>query len=414
MKSELSREQEEACLQQPNRGHCGRRVAASLSAIAALVMVGCEASNEYAPPPPPVVTVAKPVERPVQEYFRAVGQTRAAQRVELMSRVSGYLDAIDFEDGQLVEKGQLLFVIDKAPYEVAVQSAEAALAKAEANKELADRQFSRTKPLVSRNAVAESELDQAIADRDAAEADVEAAEAALRNAKLNLGYTEIRAPFAGRIGRHQVDLGNLVQPASTLLATIESVTPMHAYYTVSEADLLRFIKMQESGELKTEGVIPVDMSIGTDDDYAYHGHFDFSEFGVDPGTGTTECRAAFENEDGRLQPGLFVHLRVPVGAPQQRMLVPENALGTNQRGDYLLVVNAENNVEFRPVELGESLGNERVILSGVRADDQVIVAGLQRARPGNPVTPEEETAKKPAAKGTDADEVEADSSPEQQ
>ncbi|WP_197528378.1 efflux RND transporter periplasmic adaptor subunit [Aeoliella mucimassa] len=358
----------------------------SVIASTVVVAVGCESSNEYVPPPPPKVTVAHPEQRQVQEYFRTVGQTRAAQTVELRSRVSGYLDAIKFVDGQLVEKGQLLFVIDKEPYEAAVQSAEAALAKAEASLDLAKRQLARTEPLVKR------ELDEDIADRDSAIADVQAAEAALRDAKLNLGYTEVTAPFAGRIGRHQVDLGNLVQPATTLLATIESVTPMHAYYTVSEDDLLRFMKIKEAGDMQTAREVEVDMSIGNEEDYAFHGRFDFGQFGVDPGTGTAECRAAFENEQEKLQPGLFVHLRIPVGEPRPRLVIPENAIGTNQRGDYLLVVNDENEVVFRPVELGESLENERVVLSGVEAGDKVIVEGLQRARPGSKVVPEEKGA----------------------
>jgi RND family efflux transporter MFP subunit len=352
-------------------------------------LTGCDAPNEYAPPPPPQVTVDLPVEEDVQEYFKTIGRTRALSTVELRSRVSGYLDSINFEDGQLVEKDQLLFVIEKAPYEALVQSAQAALAKAQANLELARRQLARTEPLVSRNAVAESELDQAVAERDAAQADVLAAQAALREANLNLGYTEIRAPFAGRIGRHQVDLGNLVAPSETLLATLESVDPIQAYFTVSESDLLHFLKMQQNGELPTDTEIPVDMAFGNSDDYRFHGKIDFLQFGVDPGTGTTERRALFQNADQQLRPGLFVQIRVPVGKPVRRLLINERAIGASQQGDYVLVVDAENKVVYHPVELGDIYGDKRVILKGLKPDERVIVEGLQRARPGSVVTPEE-------------------------
>ncbi|WP_442481930.1 efflux RND transporter periplasmic adaptor subunit [Aeoliella sp. SH292] len=354
-----------------------------------MAFVGCEAPNEYAPPPPPQVTVAFPVEEDVQEYFKTIGRTRALSTVELRSRVSGYLDSINFEDGQLVEKDQLLFVIEKAPYEALVQSAQATLAKAQANLELARRQLARTEPLVSRNAVAESELDQAVAERDAAEADVLAAQAALREANLNLGYTEIRAPFAGRIGRHQVDLGNLVAPSETLLATLESVDPIQAYFTVSESDLLHFLQMQQNGELPSDSEIPVDMAFGNSDDYRFHGKIDFLQFGVDPGTGTTERRALFQNADQQLRPGLFVQIRVPVGKPVRRLLINERAIGSSQQGDYVLVVDADNKVVYHPVQLGEIYGDKRVILKGLKPDERVIVEGLQRARPGSVVTPEE-------------------------
>lgn len=358
------------------------------------LLIGCEAPNEYSPPPAPQVSVTRPVRKDVQTYFTAIGQTRSVNRVELRARVSGYLDEIHFSDGELVEQGEVLFTIDQAPYQAAVESAEAALAKARANLQLAEQQLARTRPLVGRQAVSESELDQVVAERASAEADVKSATAALREAKLNLDYTEIEAPFAGRIGRRRVDLGNLVQPGETVLAILESVRPMHAYFTVSETELLRFLDMQSNGELTISEYdqIPVELAIGSEGDYAFHGHIDFREFGIDPETGTTERRAVFSNENSVLRPGLFVQVRIPVGPPAPRLLIPEKAIGTDQRGEYVLLVNEKNQVEYQKVNLGELRGEMRVILQGLESDDSIVVEGLQRAQPGAEVRPEEMVA----------------------
>lgn len=367
-----------------------------------VLLAGCEERNRYAAPPPSKVTVEKPEVRDVQEYFKTVGQTQAMKRVELRARVSGYLDGIEFADGEVVQESQLLFTIDRAPYDAAVKSAEATLAKAKANLKLAEQRLARAVPLVPQQAVTESELDQIVAERESAAADVESAEAALREARLNLDYTEIRAPFTGRIGRHRVDVGNLVEPATTLLAIIESVDPMHAYFTVSESDLLHYLEMRRTGELKLKDndQIPVELSIGDQQEFRFHGYIDYREFGVDPATGTTERRAIFPNKDTELRPGLFVQVRIPVGPPVPRMLVEERAIGTDQRGDYLLVVNEKNKVEHRTVTLGQQEDEMRVILDGVAKDDRVIVEGLQRARPGSEVLPEDLAAAEQAVTRT--------------
>lgn len=359
--------------------------------VAAMMAAGgCENRVEYVPPPPAKVTVAKPIQRPVQEYFEAPGRTRAVQMVEIRARVGGYLEKILFKDGDLVEEGQLLFVIDKAPYEAALASAEAAVEKAKAQLRLSEQQLQRTRSLVNRQAATQSDLDVVESERASAAAEVASAEAALKQAKLNLDYAEIHAPFSGRMGRHLIDVGNLVQAESTLLSTLESVDPIHVYFNISESDLLRFREMQRSGALKISDsdTIVIEMALGDGAEFAFKGTLDFREFGIDPSTGTTERRAVFPNKEGLLIPGLFVRIRAAVGEPRDRLIVEERAVGADQRGEYLLVIDDNNVVQYRPVKLGILEDGMRAIESGLNADERVVVNGLQRARPGVEVNPE--------------------------
>jgi RND family efflux transporter MFP subunit len=359
--------------------------------MTALFASGCQERAEFVPPPPPEVTFAVPLQQPVQEYFEAPGQTRAVKVVELRARVEGYLKEIHFQDGELVSEGQLLFVIDQAPYQATLASANATLAKAEAQLQLSEQELKRTQSLAARQVTTESDLDIREAERSSAAADVALAEAALEQAQLNMQFTQIRAPFAGRMGRHLIDVGNLVQKEMTLLTTLESVDPIHAYFNVSESDLLRFREMQRDGTLKItdSDPLPVELALGDAGEFAFTGQLDFREFGINPETGTTQRRAVFPNADGRLIPGLFVRIRVAVGDPVERFLVEERAISSDQRGAYLLVVDDQNVVQYRPVELGLLLNGLRAIESGLNTGERVIVNGLQRARPSAKVTPAE-------------------------
>ncbi len=362
-----------------------------LAAALLVLFAGCEARNEFVPPPPPKVTVARPVEREVRDYVEFTGTTRATATVELRARVNGYLRQIGFEDGAMVQKGDLLFVVEQKPYRNALQAAQAELQKAEASLQLEQATNQRVTELVQRRAASPQELDVQKAKLATAKAEVASAEAAVVQAQQNLDYTEIRAPLSGRIGRHLVDEGNLVTAEQTLLATIESIDPIHAYFYVSESELLRFREMMRNNKLPDPEKTPIELELqlANETDFPHRGYVDYRQLGVDPSTGTVERRGVFPNPDNTLIPGLFVRVRAALGASQPKLLVDSRALGADQRGDFVLVVNEKNEVEYRPVKLGIDVGGLRVIEDGVSADDWIVINGLQRARPGSTVAPEQ-------------------------
>lgn len=362
-----------------------------VGAIALLGLSGCERENKFQPPPPPQVTVAQPVQQEVVNWMEFTGNTRAAAKVELRARVNGYLQAIHFKDGDTVQKGDLLFEIERSEYEVARNSAAAELKKMETALQLAEAEWARIEDAYRRGAITPSERDVQAAELASARANVDAAKAALDRAELDLSYTRIHAPMSGRIGQHLVDVGNLVLREQTLLAVIESIDPIHVYFSVSESQLLQFMEMMRNNQLPDPNQKPpvLYVGLGYQNSFPYQATMDFREFGVDPGTGTTLRRARIPNQDGQLVPGLFVRVRAPVGEPTPKLLVSEVALGADQRGDYLLVVNAENKVEYRPVRLGARVGALRVIEEGVQPGEWVVVNGLQRALPGAVVNPQQ-------------------------
>jgi RND family efflux transporter MFP subunit len=366
-------------------------------------MAGCQQKNTFVAPPPPQVTVAQPTEEPVVEFLEFTGTTKSTAEVDIRARVNGYLKKIAFDDGAQVEKGDLLFVIDPAPFEVDLESKQAALQKAQATLLLADANLARAKKLEPLQAVSEEEVDIRAAERATAAAGVASANADLRQAELTLNYTEVRSPIKGRVGRHLVDQGALVQAEQTLLASVESIDPIYAYFSVSESEFLRLRELHGQKETGKERATELQLAIGDAGNYAHQGLEDFEELGVDPQTGTVMRRDVFPNDDHQLLPGLFVRIRTAVSEPKPRILIEERALGADQRGDYVLVVNSKNVVEYRPVKLGMSVNGKRVV-EGVKRDEWIVVNGLQRARPGGTVDPQKssETAVSSLSAASDA------------
>lgn len=355
-----------------------------------LVAGGCEKKNQYVAPPPAPVTVALPVQKDVVDYIEFTGTTQAVASVDIRARVQGFLESIHFREGAIINKGDLLYIIDPKPYQAAVDKAAAELESKKAQLERAEVEYQRNLRLMKENATSEKELNNAKTSRDAAKADVGMAAAGLDTAKINLGYTTIRSPLAGRTGRSQVDIGNLVGAGEfTLLTTIKQFNPIYAYFTVNEQDLLRVMKMQRAEGGEGARHVPVQMGLVNESGYPHEGEIDFADLGVDQATGTFLLRGVFQNPSRPpvLIPGLFVRLRAPIGIHANAVLVPERAIGVDQLGKYVLVVNNDNVVEYRPLKLGIQDGQLREIHEGVKAGDKVIVSGIQRARPGAKVNP---------------------------
>jgi RND family efflux transporter MFP subunit len=381
------------------------RIRRGVAAVACVVSVlaGCQATNEFVAPPPPQVTVAQPVERPIADSIDFIGRTEATATVDLRARVNGYLEQILFDDGANVKKGDVLFIIRQEPFQVALDAAKAELDRTQASLELAESEYRRIEPLVPQQAVTQAELDTQAALVKTSAANVALAKTAVRRAEIDLGYSEVRAPIDGHIGRHLVDVGNLVQAETTQLAIIQAIDPIYAYFDLNELDLLRFMEMLRKHELPDPNVTPPVLYLGlaNEQGYPHQGHLDFRALGVDPDTGTTQRRGIFPNPNGALIPGLFARIHASIGQPVPKLLIEDRAIGTDQRGEFVLVVNDENVVEYRPVRLGITDGPLRVVEEGIGPDDWVIVNGIQRARPGIVVNPqrtlEGQEAPKPAA-----------------
>lgn len=345
---------------------------------------------------PPQVTVASPLHQEIVEWDEFTGQFAAVEYVELRARVSGYLQSIHFEDGQIVRKGDLLFVIDPRPYEIALASAKAQLDEATARVDLADRQLARASKLRQDDFVAASTYDERAQELASSTAAVEAAKAAIRQAELDLEFTRITAPISGRIGRHLVSVGNLIADgggsAATLLATVVSLDPIYFDFDLSETDFLAYQRAAASGRLKStrEGGVEVFAHLPDEDEWTIKGRLDFVDNQVDRATGTIRARAEFPNPDLLITPGQFGRVRIPGSEPYQAIMIPDSALVTDQSNKLVMTVTADGTVVPKLVRPGpgyDPLGL-RIIREGLEPTDQIIINGLIRARPGAKVTPE--------------------------
>jgi membrane fusion protein, multidrug efflux system len=344
-------------------------------------------------PPPPTVTVARPLQKHITEWDEYTGRFVAVASVEVRARVSGFIDSVHFKDGQLVNQGDLLFVIDPRPYKLAVEQSTADVERAKARLEIARLDVERAAPLARNQVLTEREYDTRRSTHRDASAQVAAAEAALKQGQLNLEWTEVRAPISGRISDKRVDAGNLIsggQIGATLLTVIVSIDPIRFIFDGSEADLLRYTRLAAAGArpLSRDVQNPVSVRLADETEYKHHGRMDFVDNVVNPRTGTIRGRAVFDNKDGLLTPGFFGRLRL-FGGAHDALLVPDSAIASDQSRKIVFTVADDGTVGTKLVELGPMVEGLRVIRSGLSAGDRIVIDGLQRARPGSKVTPEE-------------------------
>jgi RND family efflux transporter MFP subunit len=366
---------------------------AGLAFTSLLALAGCDngSSQPQARPPAPV-TVAPPLVREMADYDEFTGRFAAVDSVEIRARVSGYLDAVHFKDGQEVSKGQLLYVIDPRPFEAEVARAKADVDAAEAQLELAEREVARYGSLRQGGNASQQTLDEKLQARRSASASVQSAQAALRQAELNLEFTNITAPVAGRISRTNVTVGNLVSGADaggTALTTIVSVDPIYLYFDGDEQVYLRSQRRNLLGELPDARItaVPIDLALADETGFPHTGWLDFVDNQLDQATGTIRVRGIFSNPARIFTPGMFARVRVAGSEPKRTILIPDAAIGTDQTRRFVWVIGAENKPQLTIVELGSAVGSLRVIRSGLTATDQVVVNGIMRVRPGVPVTP---------------------------
>ena len=359
-----------------------------------LLAAGCDRSSAATPPamPPPAVTVSLPVEREVTDSDEYTGRLEAAEAVDLKARVSGFVQSADFKEGSIVQAGALLFVIDPRPFQAEVDRAAAEVQRAQAQVRQTSEEYARLESIRS-GAATERELLNARYNKAAAEAALAAAKAALASAQLNLEWTRVTAPITGRIGRKLITPGNLITaggsmgPSSTL-TTITSLDPIYCYFDADERSVLKYQRLSRENKRTSTltAQIRVVLALADETGFPHEGVIDFTNNRLNSGTGTLQLRASFRNADGFFTPGLFARLRVPGSAPYHAILVSDDAIGADQAQRFVLVVDAEKSVQYRPVTVGSLSEGQRVV-QGVRPDEWVIVNGLQRARPGMKVDP---------------------------
>ena len=374
-----------------------RRAKAAAGAFLLLTVAGlaaCDDGNsaiqQGEAPPPPTVTVATPVVREVVEDDEFIGRFEAIDEVDIRARVGGYLQKLHFTDGQVVAEGDLLFTIDQRPFQTAVAEAEANLRIAQSQVEFTTKQLERARELSSRGNISISALDERQQEFIAAQAQVQGAKAALDSARLDLDYTEIRAPVGGRIDRNFISVGNLVSPDETILTRIVSLDPIYFYFDIDERSFLAYARDARSRGVSLQegaGAMAVKVRLSDERDGSFKGKLDFAENRVDRGTGTMRVRAIFDNPDLILQPGLFGTINIPGSLPYRGVLIPDEAISADQDRRIVYVVDAEGKVTARQIRPGPRLHGYRVVREGLEGNETIVINGLMSVRPGVTVTP---------------------------
>src|SRR5882672_1596795 len=382
----------------------------TLLLVPALAACGQSQSQpQTSAPPPPQVTIAKPISKMIADHDEYVGRFVAVEFVEMRARVPGYLEAIHFQDGQMVKAGDLLFTIDRRPFQIALAQAQASLAQARATLAFAESDLARAQGLAIGTVITQQTFDQRTQAKRIAEASVAAQQAAERQATLDLEFTELRAPVSGRIGDRRVSIGNLVTGGTSgntsLLATIESIDPIRFEFTLDEASYLRYGQFTDDGAGATNrGLsVPITLKLIGETAFSHEGKIDFVDNAIDRSSSTIRARAVFANPRGRFTPGMFARVRIAAAPPKSELLVPDVAIGAEQVRKFVLVVDAENVARPKYVTLGPVVDGLRVITQGLTPDDNVIVNGLMRARPGAKVTPQRSSTASTSTAGAHID-----------
>jgi multidrug efflux system membrane fusion protein len=365
--------------------------------LIANVLAGCDSKQAANSPPPPTVTVAHPLQKSITEWDEYTGRFTALETVEIRARVSGFIDSVHFHEGQIVKKDDLLFVIDQRPYQIAVEQAKADIERGQAKLDIATQDVNRATPLLQSQTLTEREFDTRKSIQRDASGQLASANAALKQAQLNLEWTEVRAPIAGRISDKRVDAGNLIsggQTGATLLSVIVSIDPIHFVFDGSETDFLHYLRLAAAGTRPSsrDAPNPVAVRLADETEFTHMGRMDFVDNAINPKTGTIRARAVFDNKDGFLTPGFFGRLRL-FGGTHDALLIPDGAIASDQASKIVFTVAEDGTVGTKRVELGPLIDGLRVVRSGLAPTDRIVIDGLPRARPGQKVTAEDGTIK---------------------
>jgi multidrug efflux system membrane fusion protein len=366
----------------------------SSMAVVAAVLSACSQNGAAQAGGPgqqaPQVTVAQVISKPVTEFDEFTGRFEAIDRVEVRPRVTGYISSINFTEGSEVKKGDVLFVIDQRPYAAELKHARAQLNQAKSQLALARSEKARAVNLLAQHAISQEEYDTRTSSDEQAEANVQLADSALDTAELNMGWTQVTAPISGRISRANITLGNLVNAGQTTLTTLVSIDPIYVRFDGDEQAYLRYVKLAHDRAATGQANSPRPVLVGLADEagFPHSGVMVFLDNEVDPQTGTIRTRARLDNHDRAFTPGLFARVRLMGDKTENALLINDSAVGTDQTVRFVLVVGADNKVEYRPVKLGPVIDGLRVVREGLKEGDMIVVNGLQRVRPGSPVSPQ--------------------------